>query len=335
MQEDPRQIPVPNRRRPTGAPLFRTSEMSRAGRVPVCFRIEAFSRVIPDGPDWGSPVTTLLWADGPRMPVKLDTSRWNLSRPRELGHILALATLRVRRCSGRSDIQLLQRGRQRRSRPRRQDRPAGASDRRNSGPSAERLWALKSCLGARLEATRGDSEGTGAHAEVQVCGETQPGSVRNGSSCLSRNDPRLHFVLGGCSEPGRARVGWTDDHHQTLEGAAMKQWAAVRESPAGSHWLQGSSEDGRNTDAAGRIKFGRRCLGQQAMFGPATVVVPSHQRLGLHPLRPAPPLEITWAGNRAGQARPFCCIVSTRLAAGIRGKRSKAPCATRSAPVGQ
>lgn len=109
----------------------------------------------------------------------------------------------------------------------------------------------------------------------------------------------------------------------------------ARESPTGSHWLQGGSEDGRNTGTAARIKFGRRCLGQQAMFGPATVVVLSHQRPGLHPLRPAPSLEIGWAVYRARQARPFCCIVSTRLVAGIRGKRSKAPCATRSAPVGQ
>lgn len=68
----------------------------------------------------------------------------------------------------------------------------------------------------------------------------------------------------------------------------MNQWVAVPESPPGSHRLQGGSEDGRNTSSARHIKFGRRCLGQQAMFGPAMVVVLSHQRLGLHHLRPAP-----------------------------------------------
>ena len=91
-----------------------------------------------------------------------------------------------------------------------------------------------SWLGVRLEATRGNTEGIGAHIEVEFCGTTQLGSVRNGGSYLSRNDPRMHFGLGSCSAPGQVKVRWPGGHEQTMKGAEPNQWVTVFESPAGS-----------------------------------------------------------------------------------------------------
>ena len=94
--------------------------------------------------------------------------------------------------------------------------------------------AQNSWLGVRLQAARGNTEGIGARIEVEFCGTTQLGWVRNGGSYLSRSDPRMHFGLGNCSAAGRVGVHWPGGHDQTVEGAELNQWVTVAESTGAS-----------------------------------------------------------------------------------------------------
>ena len=85
-----------------------------------------------------------------------------------------------------------------------------------------------SWIGIRLVAASGNGEGIGARVEARFCGQTQVAAVRNGGSYLSRSDPRVHFGLGGCSEPGQVTVRWPDGPPQVLGDVSANQWLTVR-----------------------------------------------------------------------------------------------------------
>ena len=89
--------------------------------------------------------------------------------------------------------------------------------------------SLNSWLGVRLEATRGNREGIGAHVETQFCGNTRAVTVRNGGSYVSRNDPRQHFGLGSCDASGRATVRWPHGGRSEFEAIEPNQWVTLEE----------------------------------------------------------------------------------------------------------
>ena len=86
-----------------------------------------------------------------------------------------------------------------------------------------------SWLGVRLEARRGNREGIGARVAVEYCGKKRSDTVRNGGGYLSRNDPRLHFGLGGCGYVDRVTVQWPQSRPSIFEDIEVNQWITLTE----------------------------------------------------------------------------------------------------------
>ena len=86
-----------------------------------------------------------------------------------------------------------------------------------------------SWLGVRLEAKQGNREGIGARVEIEYCGKKQFDTVRNGGGYASRNDPRVHFGLGGCGRVDRLTVQWPQSRQGVFEDIEVNQWITLTE----------------------------------------------------------------------------------------------------------
>jgi hypothetical protein len=84
-------------------------------------------------------------------------------------------------------------------------------------------------VGFLLRGTRSNRDGIGARIEIAACGQTQFETVRNGGSYLSRNDPRVHFGLGPCSQPVNATIKWPSGTVQTLNRVAANRYTTIEE----------------------------------------------------------------------------------------------------------
>jgi len=84
-------------------------------------------------------------------------------------------------------------------------------------------------VGFLLRGTRSNRDGIGARIEIAACGQTQFETVRNGGSYLSRNDPRVHFGLGACSQPVNATIKWPSGAVQTLHQVVANRYTTIEE----------------------------------------------------------------------------------------------------------
>jgi len=84
-------------------------------------------------------------------------------------------------------------------------------------------------VGFLLHGTRSNRDAIGARVEISACGTTQVDTVRNGGSYLSRNDPRVHFGLDGCSKPVSVTIKWPSGAAQTLPQVAVNRYTNVEE----------------------------------------------------------------------------------------------------------
>jgi hypothetical protein len=53
--------------------------------------------------------------------------------------------------------------------------------------------------------------------------------VFNGGSYLSRNDPRVHFGLGGCDSVDTVRVQWPGGKMQSVQHPDVRRYHTLRE----------------------------------------------------------------------------------------------------------
>lgn len=86
-----------------------------------------------------------------------------------------------------------------------------------------------SWIGLLLRGTRSNRDAIGAKVTIEACGHTQWDEVRNGGSYLSRNDPRLHFGLGACSQVDRIQIRWPKGTSQVLTNAPIDRYTTIRE----------------------------------------------------------------------------------------------------------
>jgi len=87
-----------------------------------------------------------------------------------------------------------------------------------------------SWLGFRLQGSgRSNRDAIGASVRLSACGKIQTGTVRSGTSYLSRNDPRLHFGLGACAKADRLEVHWPDGKTETKTDLMLNRYTTVRE----------------------------------------------------------------------------------------------------------
>ena len=91
-----------------------------------------------------------------------------------------------------------------------------------------------SWIGLELRGRRSNRDAIGAQVQVEACGQTQYEWVRNGAGYLSRNDPRLHFGLGGCTKVTQVKVTWPEGTVQVLSDPPVNQYLAVEEPVAPS-----------------------------------------------------------------------------------------------------
>jgi len=86
-----------------------------------------------------------------------------------------------------------------------------------------------SWVGLQLRGTRSNRDAIGARVQIESCGNTQFESVRNGGSYLSRNDPRVHFGLGGCAKVDRVTVKWPSGTVQVLNELPVDRYTMIEE----------------------------------------------------------------------------------------------------------
>ena len=86
-----------------------------------------------------------------------------------------------------------------------------------------------SWVGLQFRGTRSNRDAIGASVQVASCGTTQFETVRNGGSYLSRNDPRLHFGLGGCTKVDRVNVRWPSGTAQVLNDLPVNRYTTIEE----------------------------------------------------------------------------------------------------------
>jgi enediyne biosynthesis protein E4 len=84
-------------------------------------------------------------------------------------------------------------------------------------------------LGLVLRGTRSNRDAIGSKVEVQACGQKQRDEVRSGGSYISRNDPRIHFGLGGCGKVDSVTIGWPRGATQELRDVPVNRYVTVEE----------------------------------------------------------------------------------------------------------
>jgi len=86
-----------------------------------------------------------------------------------------------------------------------------------------------SWVGLQLRGTRSNRDAIGASVQIGSCGTTQFDTVRNGGSYLSRDDPRLHFGLGGCTKVDRVTVKWPAGTAQVVNEIPVNRYTTIEE----------------------------------------------------------------------------------------------------------
>lgn len=84
-------------------------------------------------------------------------------------------------------------------------------------------------LGVSLRGTRSNRDAIGAKMTLEACGHKQLEEQRNGGSYLSRNDPRVHFGLGSCSQVDHLRIEWPSGTVQVLNLPPLNRYIVVEE----------------------------------------------------------------------------------------------------------
>jgi enediyne biosynthesis protein E4 len=85
-------------------------------------------------------------------------------------------------------------------------------------------------IGFRLRGRQRNRDALGARVEIQSCGKKQFETLRNGGSYLSRNDPRIHFGLGNCSQVDAATILWPSGSVQRMKDLAINRYITIEES---------------------------------------------------------------------------------------------------------
>jgi hypothetical protein len=85
-------------------------------------------------------------------------------------------------------------------------------------------------IGFRLRGRQSNRDALGARVEIQSCGKKQFETLRNGGSYLSRNDPRIHFGLGNCSQVDAATILWPSGSAQRMKDLAINRYITIEES---------------------------------------------------------------------------------------------------------
>ena len=84
-------------------------------------------------------------------------------------------------------------------------------------------------IGLTLQGRKSNRDAVGARVRVEACGASQYGNVGSGGSYLSRNDPRLHFGLGGCTAVSRIEIRWPGGARQELERVSVNRYSRIEE----------------------------------------------------------------------------------------------------------
>jgi len=85
-----------------------------------------------------------------------------------------------------------------------------------------------SWIGFALKGRR-NGESIGTRIKLEACGNVLYRSVANASSYLSRDDPRPHFGLGGCTKVSKAIITWPGGKVQVLEDLPLNGYIFVQE----------------------------------------------------------------------------------------------------------
>ena len=83
--------------------------------------------------------------------------------------------------------------------------------------------------GLRLRGGRSNRDALGARVEIDSCGKKQFGTMRNGDSYLSHNDPRVHFGLGTCGKIDAVTIRWPSGAIQRLTDLPVNRYITVAE----------------------------------------------------------------------------------------------------------
>ena len=94
---------------------------------------------------------------------------------------------------------------------------------------SNRTSSSNSWIGFLLRGAPKNRDAIGARIRIEACGSQQVETVRNGGSYLSRNDPRLHFGLGSCSQVDSATITWPDGSRRLLPTPAVNRYLEVRQ----------------------------------------------------------------------------------------------------------
>jgi enediyne biosynthesis protein E4 len=84
-------------------------------------------------------------------------------------------------------------------------------------------------VGLALRGTKSNRDAIGASVRLSACGVEFFDTVRNGGSYISRNDPRLHFGLGGCGKITRLTVRWPSGTEQVLHDLPANRYITIEE----------------------------------------------------------------------------------------------------------
>jgi hypothetical protein len=95
---------------------------------------------------------------------------------------------------------------------------------RNAGSFGNHWVTLK------LEGTRGNRDGFGAHVRVTAGGRSQSAEYRCPTSYVFQQDSRLHFGLGAQPTAERIDIRWPSGQTQSLTQVAGDRVVRIRES---------------------------------------------------------------------------------------------------------
>ena len=84
-------------------------------------------------------------------------------------------------------------------------------------------------VGLALRGTKSNHDAIGASVRLSACGVEFFDTVRNGGSYISRNDPRLHFGLGGCGKITRLAIRWPSGTEQVLHDLPANRYITIEE----------------------------------------------------------------------------------------------------------
>ena len=87
-------------------------------------------------------------------------------------------------------------------------------------------------IGFQLHGRKSNRDGIGSKITLRACGTTQTATVSNGSSYLSRNDPRVHFGINDCTDVDEVSIRWPSGQLQTLNRLRPGHYVTVSEPEA-------------------------------------------------------------------------------------------------------